>query len=140
MASYIQNVNLKSSDFIYNLTWSNQSLPSHHLSKQDAQRSCSCCAPVHTPQVENEREVDQGGDGCPCGVESQTILDLYISPCKCTRLTSFTRVCFKKRDLSHQQCSAQMENTVRQNTKVYYTHTKLYQYSETGQVFAMVCL
>lgn len=94
--------------FLWNahrLTSSNQSLPSHHLSKQDAQRSRCCCAPGHTPQVENQWEVDQRGDGGPRGVESQTILDLNISTRRSTEMTSFTRdtVFLKKWDFFHQQ-------------------------------------
>lgn len=54
------------------------SLPSDHFSKQDAQRGCCCCIPFHTPQMENQREVDKRGNRSPCGVESQTILDLNI--------------------------------------------------------------
>lgn len=70
------------------LTPSNQSLPSHHFCKQDAQGSCCCCAAVHAPQLENHWEVDQRGDGRPCGVESQTVLDLKIRTFRSIKMTS----------------------------------------------------
>lgn len=50
--------------------------PGHDLSTQDAERGSGCSAPGHAPQLENQWEVDEGGDGGPGGVESQTVLDL----------------------------------------------------------------
>lgn len=56
--------------------FSEQVLPSRHFCKQDAEGGRGCCALVHAPHVQNQGEVDQGGDGRPGGVESQTVLDL----------------------------------------------------------------
>lgn len=89
---------------------SNQSLPSHHLSKEDAQRGCSSCALVHTPQVKHQGEVNEGGDGRPGGVESQTVLDLDVR--------------IKRRTGRRSVCAESLEKTITASFQLFFRLSK----------------
>lgn len=82
---------------LQNMDVCNQNSPCHHLSKQDAQRGCSCSAPGHTPQMENQWEVDKRGDSSPCSVQSQTIVDLDISTYTNTEMKTYGTQCTERK-------------------------------------------
>lgn len=51
--------------------------PNGHLSKEDAERSGGGGAAIHPPQLQDQGEVDERGNGRPGGVESQAVVDLH---------------------------------------------------------------
>lgn len=93
--------------------------PNGHLPKEDAQSRCGRRAAVHPPQVQNQGQIDERGDDCPCGVQSQTIVGLPST---------------------HQSSEWERGRQKLKMTSADADGTRAYQYTEAGQVFAVVRL